>query len=415
MVSPAQFVASRPSTRSPSGRVARLVDKSLVKFLLQAAGAAVIAGAVLDAAPAAAEPPPPALLPPLKKPGAPVKLEKAGPKDAAGNDSPLEHARRGVVVIEKAGQPVGLGTVLAGDGRILTALSPLGDSNGLDARYPDGSTSKLKMGHQDKAWDLALLVPQTGRWQEGLSAASKDPVRSNASLHSFSVASLGGKRQVSSAPMTVRSHKNFLGGDERVIENALELGSHVKPTDLGAPIVDEDGRVAGVMGRGCTPNDQGSCTPVAFGAPVDIIRGFLRGVPANAVAPAPWLGIQGARETEGVARGVRVVAVQPKSPADTAQLHGGDRAQSDVILAVAGTPVTSPESLADAIRSHGIGEKVPLTVFSKGKYKTVDVVLKPAPGAAPAAPVNAVQAAEPPPADGPALVQKRPPLPPTRR
>src|SRR5208282_2117130 len=58
-----------------------------------------------------------------------------------------EHVRRGVVAIERNGVPIAIGTVLGGDGRILTALSGLGGSDGADVRYADGTIVHTKVGH----------------------------------------------------------------------------------------------------------------------------------------------------------------------------------------------------------------------------------------------------------------------------
>ncbi len=300
--------------------------------------------------------------------------EKDNDRDKA--EPPVEErAARGVAIVERGGQVLGLGAVLAGDGRILTALSPLGAGNDLTARLADGTTVRVKLGHHDRVWDLALLVPQTGRWTEGLTASSRDPVRPDAQIRSFSAA----RGKVAAVPMVLRSRRTLLGGDDRQLDDAIELGSRVSPLDLGAPILDEDGRVVAVLGRGCAPNEGKPCTPVAFGAPISAIRGFLRAVPQTAVQPAGWLGIQGISEAAPVAKGVRVTVVHPGSPADEARLKGGDRATSDMILAVGGVPVTSPEALADAIRAHAIGEKVPLTLLSGGKYRQVTVLLRAAP------------------------------------
>ncbi|AGP41103.1 S1C family serine protease [Sorangium cellulosum] len=316
-----------------------------------------------------------------------VKERKAAPADAKRGpaekdkdrdkaEPPVEErAARGVAIVERGGQVLGLGAVLAGDGRILTALSPLGAGNDLTARLADGTTVRVKLGHHDRVWDLALLVPQTGRWTEGLTASSRDPVRQDAQIRSFSAA----RGKVAAAPIVLRSHRTLLGGDDRQLDDAIELGSRVSPLDLGAPLIDEDGRVVAILGRGCAPNEGKPCTPVAFGAPISAIRGFLRAVPPTAVQPAGWLGIQGVSEAAPVAKGVRVTEVHPGSPADEARLKGGERAASDMILAVDGVPVTSPEALADAIRTHAVGEKVPLTLLSGGKYRQVTVVLRAAP------------------------------------
>lgn len=330
-----------------------------------------------------------------KAPGAKVD-PKAAKADAAKPVAVEDKAARGVVVIERAGQPLALGAVLSGDGRILSSLSPLGSGNDLDIRFADGTSVRVKLGHHDRAWDLALLVPQSGRWGEGLIASAREPVRPDATIHAFTLS----RGKVTAAPILLRSHLALLGGDDRPLDNAIEIGSRVNPVDLGSPVIDEEGRVVAVLGRGCTTVANRPCTPVAFGAPIAAIKSFLRNVPANAVAPAAWLGIQGTSETSGIAKGVRVISVHPDSPAAEAQLKGGEKAASDVILAVDGTPVTSPEALADAIRAHGIGEKVPLTVLTQGKYRQVTIVLRAAPEAkaAPRAPANP---AELPAADAP--------------
>jgi serine protease Do len=369
---------------------------------------AALGGAVQQAGP-------PAALPPRKgdKPGA--LLPGAAPgKDAKKELTPEERALRGVVTVERAGQPLALGGVLMGDGRILTALSPLGPGNDLDARFADGTTVRVKVGHHDRTWDLALLVPQSGRWPDGLAASMKEPVRQDAVIRSFTLS----RNKITSVPIVLRSHRTLLGGDDRQIDNAIELGSRISPVDLGSPLVDEEGRVVAVLGRGCAPNENRPCTPVAFGAPMSSIKNFLRTVPPTAVAPSAWLGIQGVSESTGVAKGVRILSVAPKSPAEDAKLKGGDRSESDLILAVDGVPVTTAEALADAIRAHGIGEKVPITLLSQGKYREVTVTLKPAPEARAPAPPPANPAELPPPNDAPPPSQapqqpKRPPQPQT--
>lgn len=390
-----------PFASAPLGRS---LDSASVKRPSRWLAPLVLAAALI--APAVAQADVPAQLPP-RKGAPPAKVNpRVKPADAKKVLTSLERAARGVVTIERSGQPLGLGTVLMGDGRILTALSPLGPGNDLDARFPDGSVRKVKLGHHDRAWDLALLVPQAGKWTEGLAASSRDPIRPDGSMRTFSFS----RTKIASVPLILRSRRSLLGGDDRPIDNALEIGSRVSPLDLGAPILDENARVVGILGRGCAPNENRPCTPVAFGAPISAIKSFLRTVPASAALPAPFLGIQGVPEASGVARGVRILSVLPHSPAELAKLQGGDRSEGDVIVGVNGTPVTSPEALADAIRSHGVGDKVNLLLLSQGKYREVPVVLRAAPSRA-ASMVPAVNPAELPGEPAPSV----PVLPPRRR
>ena len=306
------------------------------------------------------------------------KAEKADKEkaDKERKSAQEEKIQKGVVTIERAGTVLGIGSVLSGDGRILTALSPLGTGNDLDIKYADGSTAKVKVGHHDRTWDLALLVPQSGKWKDGLQASTKSAIREDTAdaIKSFSI---GKGNKLATGTMVLKSIRNLLGADDKPIDNVIELGSRVVPTDLGSPILDEDGKVLGMLGRGCAPNAEKDkpCTPVAFGVPLTAIKSFLKNVPATAVQPAPWLGIQGIPDATAVVKGVRVLTVHPDSPAEGGKLKG-DKSAGDLIVAVGGKPVTSPETLGDAIREFGIGDKVPLLVFSNGKYKTVNITLK---------------------------------------
>ncbi len=389
---------TRPTVDLYRPRLALTVKRGLRFAVVAALALSAPATALADTDPletvVGATAPPAATRKDAKAPSA--KVDPKAAKDAAKPVSMEEKAARGVVVIERAGQALALGAVLSGDGRILSSLSPLGSGNDLDVRFADGTSVRVKLGHHDRTWDLALLVPQSGRWGQGLIASAREPVRPDATIHAFTL----NKGKISAAPIVLRSHRSLLGGDDKPLENAIEIGSRVNPVDLGSPVIDEEGRVVAVLGRGCAPVENRPCTPVAFGAPMASIKSFLRNVPASAVAPAAWLGIQGVSETSGIAKGVRIISVHPDSPADEAHLKGGEKGASDLILAVDGTPVTSPEALAEAIRAHGIGEKVPLTVFGQGKYHEVVIVLRAAPAAKASRPAPA-NPAELPSADGP--------------
>jgi len=325
------------------------------------------------------------------KPAAPQKrVPKARLADVlapVAEEAPAVKAARGIVVLQRAGQPIGLGTVLDKDGRILTALSPLGAGNDLEARFADDTVQKLKLGHHDRLWDLALLVPQGGQWKEGLRASNVDPLREDATIRSFT--SGGAKAKPIAQEAELRARRALLGGDDRALPNALEMGSRVNAKDIGSPLIDEKGRVVGVLGRACMPIEGKPCAPVAYGVPVSAIKSFLKTVPPDAVAPSPWLGIQGVSEQSSVVKGVRVLSVAKGSPAADAKLKGGEKGEGDMIVAVGGKPVTSPDELASAVKARSIGEKVPLTIFSKGLYRSADVVLRAPPETAKSAPAAA--------------------------
>lgn len=307
----------------------------------------------------------------------------------------IDHARRGVVAVESAQGFLGVGTVLAGDGRILTALSGLRGADDVTVRYADGSTARAKVGHRDKAWDLALLIPQSGRWLDGLLASEGDPAQA-------AVAFIGrGPKALSAMPITLKAKQDVTAKTGEPLAGALDFDLRGLSPLAGAPVLDTSGNVLGVFVLACkpqppappapgtnpwspAPQQPNVCTPIAVGAPVAAIRSFLVHTPETAAAPAPWLGIRGESDASGPVHGVRVVAVAGGSPAEKGGLKASaEKAQDtakagDLIVAVDGVPVDTPEKLAQGIAKHAVGETVKLLVFN-GAFRETQVTLRAAP------------------------------------
>lgn len=337
------------------------------------------------ATPAFAQQPLPAL------PGANAPAQ-APPAAAAAPTTPqqlYEHVRRGVVVVLKNGAPAAIGTVLGTDGRILTALSGLGGAEGADVLYADGTTVHAKVGNTDAADDLALLVPATHKFADGLAASELDPI--GAQIRAL-LPSRGAKLAPAAADVKGKADAHTRDGAPLLQMLDVDVKG---PLIAGAPLLDSTGSVVAVLVRACKgaaaaaqPQETNpwagwgsvpqasakaaACAPVVVGAPVATIRSFLTKQPAAASAPAPWLGIRGETASDGQVHGVRVLAVAPKSPAEAAGL----KSAGDVIAAVDGQSVDSPEKLSDAIAKHAPGETVKLLVFGDGRFREVPVVLR---------------------------------------
>jgi serine protease Do len=371
------------------------------------------------ALPAAAQPPAARSMPSLPSPGqnaqppaqaaqnpppAPASPDAApaafpGPAALPTPQQLYEHVRRGVAVIERGGLPIAIGTVLGNDGRILTSLSGLGAGDNVDVRYADGTAVHAKLGHSDRATDLALLVPAAAKWTDGLQASETDP--SAAELRAM-LPARGGHLGPTEAGVKGRVDAHARDGEPLMQLLDVDIKG---PMIAGTPLLDSTGNVVAVLVRACkgaAPQAQGqapgdaspwaawmpqaqpvkaaaaACAPAVFGAPVSTIRAFLSKTPATAAVPAPFLGIRGEAEAPNAAHpmaGVRIVAVAPQSPAE----HGGLKADGDVIVAVDGQPIDTPEKLSDAIAKHAPGETVKLLVYGQDKFREVPLVLARAP------------------------------------
>jgi serine protease Do len=281
------------------------------------------------------------------------------------------HVRRGVVILERAGAPVAVGTVLADDGRVLTALSGLGGGESVDVLYADGTRVHARLERSDPALDLALLATERGRTAEGLPASDADPAVTP-------VRTLCPARGASLRPAAaeVRGHVDAQARSGESLPQMLDVQVQGSPV-VGAPLLDAAGGVVAVLVRACKETSQAKalCQPVLVGAPVANVRSFLSQAGPPAGAAAPWLGIRGERLAAGVMRGVRVKEVAPSSPAERAGLSPG----GDIIVAVDGQPIDTPEGLGEALGKRAVGDTVDLLVFGGGKFRTVGVTLLPSP------------------------------------
>lgn len=366
-------------------RVLDFVDPMPARFPPFAPVGVLFGVLALTAVPAAAAP---ATLPAL--PSGSSDSTAAG--SAGGID--LEQLRRGIVQIEQGGRPIAVGTVLSKDGRVLTSLSGLGAVENPEIRYSDNTVVKAKVGHKDKAWDLALLVPQSGKWLDGLMPTDADPT----GLEIKAFLPKGGKLAASGINLKGRTDVRTKEGEPW--RSVFDLDFKGIPGIPGAPLLDPNGKVVGVVVRACkdagqTPAPGAAstearpdksdakgpaqpCAPITIGAPVAALRGFLMKTPATAVQPAPWLGLGGAPTESGNVKGIRVMGVAPGSPAEKAGLSSkGDH--PDTIVAVDGQPVETPEQLAEVIAKRAIGQSVKLLVFSQGKFREAAVTLRAAP------------------------------------
>jgi serine protease Do len=346
-------------------------------------------------------------------PGAPASEAAAHPDardDASASDpgsaapSPLERVRRGVVLIERDGRLLGFGTVLANDGRVLTALSTVtgGAAAGNAAapetaniRYADGTVVPAKLGHKDAAWDLALLVPRSAHWKDGLAASASDPAQIDLRAP---VPPRAGAKPIA-LPVHFKGRTDALSRAGDSLLDALEVEIHHALPIAGAPILDPSASVVGVLVHACkltaatgaeaAKSGPIACAPTIIGAPVSAVRSFLMKTPAAAATPTPWLGIAGEPDESGTVHGVRVMAVAPQSPAQKAGLQAAEHGAPDRIIAVDGKPVDTPEKLADAIAKHAIGDTVKLLVLGPPakpekdgdapSFREVAVVLRAAP------------------------------------
>ena len=322
------------------------------------------------------------LSPPAARPMAPpVTAPSAAAHPAPSADAKattpqsldIANLRQGLVVVEQAKRPVAIGLVLAGDGRILTALSSLGNGNSLSAHYATGADKRLRMAASNRGMNLALLAPEDSRFNKGLRAsrlAADDPtaharwLRGNQS-NATALAAVGPLKR-----------ETLTGGDGFTLRDVFTLGITPRPFELGSVLVDGNGDVLAMITQACQPNPNGECRPVPCAIPVAMLKEFLRNVPEGAAMPAPWIGLQVSDADAGSLKAVRISGVDSRGPVAALGLRAGkDNATADLLVAIDGVAVTSTKAFEELLRRRAAGERVRLLIYSDGRYREATAVL----------------------------------------
>jgi serine protease Do len=301
----------------------------------------------------------------------PVASAEAKVTDAKGPD--LAGLRQSIVVIEQSKRPVAIGCVLGGDGRILTALSPIGAGNSLSARYANGESKRLRVAASHRGMNLALLSPEDTRFSQGLRASRLTADEPAAHARWLRGNQAGPGILAATGPLR---RETLTGGDDYAMHDVFTVGFVPRPLELGSVLIDGNGDVLGLVSQACQTQPNGNCRTVAYVIPVAMIKEFLRTVPAGAVSPAPWIGLRVA-ETEACAvKALQIVSVDSRGPVATLGLHPGKDANSaDLLLAIDGIAVGSSRAFDEILHRHKVGDRVRLLLLGDGRYREITAVL----------------------------------------
>ncbi|HJQ62546.1 MAG TPA: trypsin-like peptidase domain-containing protein [Burkholderiales bacterium] len=170
---------------------------------------------------------------------------------------------------------------------------------------------------------------------------------------------------------------------QRTIQGVIQTDAAINPGNSGGPLLDSAARLIGVNTAIFSPS--GAFAGIGFAIPVDEMNRIVPRLIRDGKFIRPALGIQAAppqfSTSLGIKKGVAVLGVLPRSPAQAAGIRpfqrgpGGEVIAGDVITAIEGTPVGNIDELLNALERHQPGETVKVTVLREGKTIEVPVQL----------------------------------------
>jgi serine protease Do len=259
----------------------------------------------------------------------------------------------------------GSGIAIRKEGYIVTNRHVVEDAERIKVRFQDGLEYDAVVRGSDAQSDLAVLKIDPG---------SRDiPV---ARLGDSSKVRVGEFAIAIGAPLELDYSVTFghisAKGRSRIIDDPamdqdfLQTDANINPGNSGGPLVNIDGEVIGI-----NTLIRGLRTGIGFAIPANLIREVTDQLIAEGHFARAYLGIRirAWRESSdyrdaipGVKDGVVVYAIPQEGPASRSDLKPGD-----VITAVDGRPVTSPQELKNEIRGKKVGQGVDLAVHRFGK------------------------------------------------
>jgi len=279
-----------------------------------------------------------------------------------------------------AEMPIGAGSgvVFTPDGFVLTNSHVVAGASSVDATLIDGRTLPAYLVGDDPDSDLAVLrlhadglahaeLGDSGAIRVGqLVVAIGNPFGFQCTVTAGVVSALG------------RSLRSRTG---RLIEDIVQTDAALNPGNSGGPLVTAQGRIIGIN-TAIIPAAQGICFAIAGNTAKFVVAELIR----HGKVRRSYIGVAG--QTTPLPRrvvrhhglvaesGARVMSIAAGSPAAAAGIEVGD-----VIVALAGTPVTGVDTLHRLLTADRIGAAVELNVLRLTQKLAIAIV----PAARPAA------------------------------
>jgi len=266
----------------------------------------------------------------------------------------------------------GSGIILREDGYILTNRHVVDDAESIEVRLQDGRSFAATVRGADPQSDLAVLKIQA----KDLPAAKlADSAQARVGEFALAIgAPFNLDYTVTFGHVSAKGRSNILPGYEGLAmdQDFIQTDALINPGNSGGPLVNLEGEVIGV-----NTLIRGMHTGIGFAIPSSLVKEIADQLVAEGKFQRAWLGVgiralrddpDFGRFVKGVNEGVLVTDVLANGPAAKSDLKAGD-----VITAVEGKSVATPQQLRSEIRGKAIGQPLSLDVYRKDKTLKVNV------------------------------------------
>jgi S1-C subfamily serine protease len=267
----------------------------------------------------------------------------------------------------------GSGFVITPDGFVVTNSHVVSGATELRVTGSDGQHHRADVVGDDPDTDLALLrVTQNGGHLPFVALGDSDAVK----VGQVAIAignPYGFECSVTSGVVSARG-RSLRARSGRLMDDIIQTDAALNPGNSGGPLVTTRGEVIGVNTAMILPA-QGLCFAIASNTVRFVVSRLLR----DGRIRRSYLGVAGQRvplprrlvlhHRLSAATGIRVMSIEPGSPAESAGLRA-----HDIIVAFDGQPVAGVDDLHRLLTENRIGVPATVTTVSGAERRDVTVV-----------------------------------------
>jgi serine protease Do len=289
-------------------------------------------------------------------------------------------------VTQASWKGLGSGVVLDEQGAIVTNAHVVAETTSITVTLHDGKRVPAEVVGSDPLTDVALLrvtLPKGSALPAHLGDSDKLEIGQKvlAIGHPFGLG-------YSFSTGIVSGFGKLMDTNQEAFQRAIQTTAPINPGNSGGPLVDSDGRVIGINSTVMMHAQN-----ISFAIPINTVKAILAELRAHGRVVRPWLGVNGKFVTDALRTlialplvdGLLVLDVEDGSPAETIGLRGGHLEVviegepwvlgGDIIIAINGQRVRTPEQLATLFQHLKAEQTVELTVVREGEESTRAVAL----------------------------------------
>ena len=259
----------------------------------------------------------------------------------------------------------GSGFVVDDEGHIVTNEHVVGNAETVTVRFANGDQARARVVGADASTDVALLDLESDRHVTPLELGSAESLEVGDAV--AAIGSPFGLEGTLTAGIVSALDRSIRAPNGFTIDGAVQTDAAVNGGSSGGPLLDSQGRAVGIVSQ--IQSENGGNVGIGYAVPIETAKRVVDELLASGEVQHAFLGVSLADEAPD-GGGARVSEVVDGGPADDAGLRPGD-----VIEAVGGDDVETPDEVRAAVDSHEPGDSVEVRVRRDGDTRTLDVEL----------------------------------------